>query len=91
MVLKGEFDRYVIQYVDDIVIYSVYFEEHLRHIETVLIRLLEYGITLNLKKSQFAAPEIKFSGHRVSKTGIKMTNELVQEIRKWQTQEIRNN
>lgn len=83
MVFPREYDSYVMQYVDDIVIYSNSFEEHLQHIETVFNRLRECGITLNGKKCQFAVPEITFLGHRLSSSGIKMTHDLIDEIRKF--------
>ena len=52
-------------YLDDIVVFSKSWEEHIRHIELILQRLKSYGLTIKLSKCFFACPEIEFLGHMV--------------------------
>ena len=57
-------------YVDDLLIHSSTFAQHLQHINAVLHKLTSAGFTINAAKCQFCKPEIKFLGHIISeKTG----------------------
>ena len=58
-------------YIDDIVIGSITFEEHLRSLQNLFNRLLEYGLTIKIQKCKFCQQELVFLGHLVSKDGIK--------------------
>jgi transposase InsO family protein len=52
-------------YVDDILIFSNSWKEHLKHIRTVLTRIKNAGLTLNREKCTFAVAEIDYLGHRI--------------------------
>ena len=43
---------------------------HIQHIHTVLTRLQEFGLVLNISKCQFGLREVEFLGHRVSATKV---------------------
>jgi hypothetical protein len=47
-------------YVDHLAVFSNTWEEHLMHIDRTLQRVKESGITLTIKKSEFAKLEVKF-------------------------------
>jgi hypothetical protein len=57
-------------YVDDIVIFSKTFEEHLRHINLILSKLTTAGFTINALKCKFCQPQMKFVGHVIGKQAI---------------------
>ncbi len=57
--------------MDDIIIYSNTWEEHIKHIDMVLQRISDANITLNSKKCDIGQVVIKFLGHVVSAEGIK--------------------
>jgi len=57
--------EFVYHYLDDVVIYSESFEEHLEHIRLVLDHLRQAGLTVKPQKVVFATQEI-FLGHLVS-------------------------
>lgn len=61
---------FVTAYVDDLIIASETFEEHVRHLEAVFIRLKENGLTANWKKTQFCRKMLTFLGHEISAQGI---------------------
>lgn len=67
--------KYVYNYLDDLVIYSETFEQHLEHLREVFTRLEHAGLTVNPKKVKFAVPEISFLGHRMSSKGISIDPE----------------
>ena len=52
-------------YLDDVVIYSTTWQEHLQHLRAVLDAIQQAGLTLKRKKCQFAMPECVYLGHSV--------------------------
>jgi len=50
-------------YVDDIVIFSKTFEEHLRHINLIFKKVTTAGFTINALKCKFCQPQMNFLGH----------------------------
>ena len=68
-------------YIDDILIASSSPEEHLQHLQSVLERLAEHGIVINVAKSLFGVAELDFLGHRVNAMGIHPLETKVQAIR----------
>ncbi|CAB4435127.1 unnamed protein product [Rhizophagus irregularis] len=81
-VLKEYLNDFVIVYIDDIMIYSENFEDHLRHIKLVLEKLKEASLILKLKKCVFGKTEIEFLGHVVGKNGLKPSPGKVEKIQK---------
>ena len=57
-------------YLDNIIIFSRTFEEHLSRLESVMSWLRAGGLKLKVKKCTFCAPEVKYLGHIVSKDGL---------------------
>jgi len=70
----------LVMYVDDLLIHSSTFAEHLHHIDLVLDRLPSAGFTVNATKCQFYKPEIKFLGHFISDVGVKAGRERTEAI-----------
>jgi len=68
---------YVMQYIDDIVITSEMEEEHFKHVDTVLKRLDESGLTLNKQKCEFFKRELVFLSYQVDGIGIRPDMEKV--------------
>ena len=57
-------------YIDDIIVYSATFEDHLRHLREVLGRLRAAGMLLKRKKCLIAQSQVAYLGHVVSAVGI---------------------
>lgn len=60
----------VLVYLDDLLVFSQTFQEHLERLETVLKRFQEIGFKVKVEKCHFLQSEVKFLGHRVSAEGI---------------------
>lgn len=70
-VLKGIVGRNVFVYMDDIIIHSKTIMEHRQTIETVLKKLIEHNLKLNIEKSKFFQSEVSYLGHIISAEGMK--------------------
>ena len=75
-------DKFVLIYLDDLIVYSHNHEEHLQHLRRVFLKCRKFGISLNPKKSQFALSEGKLLGHIVSTKGVKIDPIRVEAIQK---------
>ena len=74
-------DKFALPYLDDVIVYSKTFTEHLHHISQVLRRMRERGLKLNLSKCNFFQPKVKFLGRIVTKDGYRMDEESVEAAR----------
>jgi hypothetical protein len=63
-------ESFVTAYVDDILIHSKTFEDHLRHLDLVISKLTTAGFTLNVRKCRFGVAKVKFLGHEISQSGV---------------------
>ena len=57
-------------YLDDIIVFSKTFDEHLERLEAIFLRLEEAGLKLKPSKCQLLKHRIKYLGHIVSEDGI---------------------
>lgn len=78
--LGQELEEFISCYIDDILIASRSFVEHLEHIEKLLIKLEQAGFTLSLKKSKFFREEVSFLGFKLSAEGIRADPERLSVI-----------
>ena len=69
-VFKPYLDRFVIIFIDDILIYSKSQTEHEQHLRIILQMLREHQLYAKLSKCQFWLQEVDFLGHTVCKEGI---------------------
>jgi len=73
--------KFVLVYMNDIIIYSRTLTEHYHHLERVFQLLLDAGLKLNPDKCDFFKKQILFLGHLVSGEGIKPNPVLVDKIK----------
>jgi hypothetical protein len=76
-------DKFLIIYLDDLLIYSDTLAEHKRHVRAVLDKLREAGLCLKPSKCQFHVQEVAFLGFIVGSEGIKMDPSKVAAITSW--------
>ena len=75
---------FVSVYIDDSVIFSSTWQEHVRHLKLVISRLLEVGLKLRLIKCHFFRQEVNFLGHVLTPEGLKTCEEHVRAVREFQ-------
>ena len=82
-VFMPELDKFVVVFIDDILVYSKNEEEHAGHLHVVLQRLREHHLYAKLSKCDFWLKEIKFLGHTIPQAGIVVDPDKVQEVMNW--------
>ena len=78
-----ELDKFVVVFIDDILIYCKNEEEHARHLRIVLTRLREHQLYAKFSKCTFWLEEIQFLGHVLSANGIAVDPSKVKDILEW--------
>jgi hypothetical protein len=83
VVFMPELDKFVVVFIDDILVYSKSEEEHAGHLQVVLQHLREHRLYAKLSKGDFWLKEIKFLGHTNSQAGIAVDPDKVQQVMNW--------
>ncbi|KAE8690049.1 hypothetical protein F3Y22_tig00110929pilonHSYRG00045 [Hibiscus syriacus] len=78
-------DKFVVIYLDDIMIFSNSIEEHLEHLRLVLTRLRENRLFVKKEKCAFVQTQVQFLGHIIERGCIRMDKENVKAIQEWPT------
>lgn len=78
--LGHELTEFVACYIDDIMMASKSFEEHLSHLSSLFEKLIASGFTLSLEKSNFFKEEVSFLGFKLSAKGVQGEEKKFSEI-----------
>ena len=84
-VFMPELDKFVVVFIDDILIYSKNEEEHAQHLHIVLQRLREHQLYAKFSKCDFWLKEVPFLDHVISTEGISVDPRKVQDVLDWET------
>src|SRR4051812_42590913 len=76
-------NKFVVVYLDDILIYSKNDEEHAEHLRLILAKLREHKLYAKYSKCEFWLPEVTYLGHVISKDGVAVNPERIQAILDW--------
>lgn len=79
-VLTGQLNKHVMCYIDDIIVFSKTWEEHLLHLQEVLEALRRVNLRVKRRKCQIGMKEVSYLGHIVNGDGVKMNEELIKDI-----------
>lgn len=79
-VLGYDLEPKVFVYLDDIVIATNNFEEHMEMLDLVAKRLREANLTINLSKSKFCVPRLSYLGYILDENGINVDIEKIKSI-----------
>lgn len=81
-VIGADLEPFAFVYLDDVIILSSTFEQHLELLEKIFRRLYDAGLTINKDKCHFCKPELRYLGYVVDKNGLRVDPEKVQAILK---------
>ena len=79
-VFQPYLDQFIVVFVDDILIYSKFEEDHGGHLRVVLQTLKENKLYAKFSKCEFWFTEVRFLGHVVLASGVSMDLETVEAV-----------
>ncbi|WVZ84351.1 hypothetical protein U9M48_031391 [Paspalum notatum var. saurae] len=86
-VFMNELDKFVVVFIDDILIYSKNEKEHEEHLRVVLTRLREHKHYAKFSKCAFWLKEVGFLGHILSEKGVAVDPSKVKDVLNWKQPE----
>jgi hypothetical protein len=87
-VFMPELDKFVILFIDDILVYSENEEDHAEHLRIVLNRLRDHKLHAKFSKCKFWLKKVHFLGHILSEDRISVDPSKVQEVMDWRASTI---
>lgn len=84
-VLSGLKWQSCLVYLDDVVIFSATFEQHIERLRLVLEAIRSANLTIKPEKCQFAFEELRFLGHVISAQGVRPDPEKTAAVAKFST------
>src|SRR5947209_5074047 len=78
-----QLDKFVLVYIDDILIYSQDLSTHLEHVQDVLQKLREHKLYAKLSKYEFLKETTEYLGFLISKQGIQVDSKKIKAISEW--------
>ncbi|KAJ9566126.1 hypothetical protein OSB04_002092 [Centaurea solstitialis] len=88
-VCRPYLDKFVIVFIDDILIYSQSKEDHEQHLRSILELLKAEELYAKFSKCEFWIREVHFLGHVVNKEGIHVDPAKIEAIKKWEARKHR--
>ena len=82
-VFMPELDKFVVVFIDDILVYSKNKSEHAEHLRIVLNRLREHKLYAKFSKCEFWLKEVQFLGHVLSAEGVAVDPSKVKDVLDW--------
>ncbi|GKD75196.1 putative reverse transcriptase domain-containing protein [Tanacetum coccineum] len=82
-VCKPYLDKFVIVFIDDILIYSKDEKEHEEHLKAILGLLKEEKLYAKFSKCEFWIPKVQFLGHVIDSRGIHVDPAKIESIKDW--------
>jgi hypothetical protein len=84
-VLNKSLDKFVLVFIDDILIYSKNREEHEEHIKLVLQVLRENQLYAKFRKCEFFQKQVHYLGHVIYEEGVVVDPDNIRYIMEWPT------
>lgn len=82
-ILQPLLRRCVVVFIDDILIYSKSYEEHLSHVQLVFDILKKHQFLVRLSKCSFAKQQLNYLGHVLSPAGVATDPSKIAIVQKW--------
>lgn len=89
--LAGLTDNIALTYLDDVIIHSATFEQHVKDVAEVLEKLTIAGMKVNIEKCEFVKEEILFLGHVVNNKGVKPDPTKLEAVKKFPVPKTQTN
>jgi hypothetical protein len=84
-VFMPELNKFVMVFINDILIYFKDEEDHAKHLHIVIQRLRDHQLYAKFSKCEFWLDRVKFLGHTISSNGISVDPSKVQKVMVWKS------
>ena len=84
-VLRDFLDRFVLVFLDDVLVYSRSVEDHADHLRQVFQKLRDWQLYAKASKCQIQTKTIEFLGQQVTSEGMTPTDEKLRAVHEWET------
>jgi hypothetical protein len=84
-VFMPELNKFVVVFIEDILVYSKSTEDHEEHLRVVLQRLWDHQLYAKFSKCEFWINEVPFLGHVISSEGINVDPSKVCDVLDWES------
>lgn len=91
IIRKNRLTGFTVNYIDDILVFSKTFHEHLEHVSQLLEAVLREGFRLKFSKCAFAESSVKYLGHIIENNNITPINDNLVAIKAFPTPKTRKN
>ncbi|KAL4378379.1 hypothetical protein GQ457_02G014110 [Hibiscus cannabinus] len=82
-IFRPHLRQFVLIFLDDILVFSSTWQDHLLHLRTVLQLLKQHGLVAKLSKCSFGHDTVEYLGHVVSRNGLAVDSTKVSAIQNW--------
>ena len=82
-VFMDKLDKFVVVFIDDILIYSKSVQEHEQHLRVVLEKLRVHKLYAKFSKCEFWLEKVAFLGHILTTEGVAVDPEKVEAVSSW--------
>ena len=82
--MHGFIDKFILVYLDDVLVYSDNEDEHEAHLRQVFDCLREHKLQAKLKKCEFGKSHVKYLGHVVGSGELSVDREKVAAVTSWE-------
>ncbi len=82
-VFRDMLNRWVIVYIDDILIYSTSLKDHIKQVQAVLRRLIDHQLYVKAEKCEFNQESVSFLGYMISSGGVAMEDKKIHNVVNW--------
>ena len=80
-IFRPYLNKFLVLYLNDLLIFSKTYEDHMTHVDIVLSKLEEYSLVLSPSKWKFATHSATYLGHEISQQGVQPSVEHVKSVK----------
>jgi len=76
----NENQKFILVYIDDLLVFSKSYKEHIAHLETFFRKVEQHGLILSKRKMEICKEKIKFLGHEIGEGKIYLQDHIAKKI-----------